>query len=98
MRSRYTAYTQGNIAYIQATMQGQAAEGFDPIEAKRWAQSIRWKRLKILRTYGHKTEPDIYYVEFIVHYVDQGKPQQIKERSEFRRINGRWYYVYGISL
>ncbi len=94
MRSRYTAYSKANIAYIQATMREQAALGFDPIGAEQWAKAVRWKRLKVLRTFPHETDPNCYYVEFTAYMITQGKPQQLNEISEFKRIEGRWYYTH----
>ena len=37
MRSRYTAYTLADIAYIKKTMRGKATIGFDETEAGHWA-------------------------------------------------------------
>ena len=40
MRSRYVAYSQARIEYIQATMRERALLGFDAQEAKEWALSV----------------------------------------------------------
>lgn len=96
MRSRYTAYTQANIPYIQATMRERAAAGYNPVEAARWASSAQWEKLRVISAFAHNTDPDRYYVKFVALYSVQGQPQEINETSEFRRIEGRWYYVDGI--
>ena len=44
MRSRYSAYCLGNIAYIQSTMQGKASLGFDSLANAEWAK--RWYTYK----------------------------------------------------
>jgi SEC-C motif-containing protein len=93
MRSRYTAYTQANIRYIEETMRGKAAVGFNPEEALQWAQLAKWKRLKVLNRYPHESDKDRYYVEFTAYYIWDGKPQSFTEVSEFQKINGKWYYV-----
>ncbi len=93
MRSRYTAYTQANITYIQATMREEAAENFDPIGAEQWARAAKWKWLRVVRTFPHASDEQYYYVEFIAYYILQGQPQKITEISEFKRIAGRWYYT-----
>lgn len=93
MRSRYTAYTQANIAYIQATMRGKASEGFDAADAEIWAKKVKWKRLKVIETFPHKTNLELYYVKFTAHYIWEGKPQQLTETSEFKNIDGIWYYI-----
>jgi len=97
MRSRYTAYSQANIPYIQRTMCGQAAEGFDSITAELWAKEAKWRRLKVLRAFADSSHSDVAYVIFTAYYIWQGKPQSLHETSEFRLIDGRWYYTGAIS-
>lgn len=93
MRTRYTAYTELNMAYIAKTMQGPALAGFDPQSALEWAKQIKWLRLQVLNAsipIGNKA-----YVEFIAHYLFQGRRQSLHEISEFHCIEGHWYYVDG---
>ena len=40
MRSRYAAYSQANIAYIQETMKPPASLNFDADSAKQWALEV----------------------------------------------------------
>ena len=91
MRSRYTAYTKANIAYIVQTQQGHAAENFDPEATRRWAKRAKWLDLTVL-----KTEPvtgQQGFVEFVARYNSSNKVHPIHERSEFQKREGRWYYV-----
>lgn len=97
MRSRYTAYTQANIPYIQRTMCGQAAEGFDALAAESWAKTAKWRRLKVLRSFADSQHNDIAYVSFTAYYIWQGKPQSLHETSEFRLIDGHWRYTCAMS-
>lgn len=92
MRSRYTAYTRGNMTYIQATMREQAAENFDSIAALEWAKTAKWKRLKIVHTFSD-TNTGIAYVKFIAYYIFSGMPKKLMETSAFKQMDGRWYYV-----
>lgn len=92
MRSRYTAYTQGNIDYIQATMREKAAENFDPLSALQWAKTAKWKRLKVIRAFSD-ADTGIAYVEFTAYYIFKGAPQKLVEVSAFKQMDGRWYYV-----
>jgi SEC-C motif-containing protein len=98
MRSRYTAYTQANIAYIQATMRGKAAEGYDPVSAEQWAKSAKWKELKVKRAFFHPSSAAHAFVEFVASYKINGRLQKIQELSEFEQREGRWYYVSGVAL
>ncbi|MFT3742182.1 MAG: YchJ family metal-binding protein [Gammaproteobacteria bacterium] len=93
MRSRYTAYTQSNIDYIQATMQGPATENFNAQQAVDVANATKWRWLKVHRAFPHDTDPDCAYVEFTAFYILYGQPEKLHELSEFKKINGRWYYV-----
>lgn len=95
MRSRYTAYTQANISYIQETMRETAAQDFDPIAAEKWARKSKWKRLQVIDASPHETDVNRYYVKFTAYYISQGKSQQLTEISEFKRIDGKWYYING---
>jgi len=93
MRSRYTAYSQANICYIQATMCDRAAEGYDPIEAARWAKSLVWKGLQVLEVFPHLKDRNRAYVSFVVRYTFQDIWQEMAEVSEFKQYEGKWYYV-----
>jgi SEC-C motif domain protein len=93
MRSRYTAYSQANITYIQATMRDRAAEGYNPLDAANWAKTAVWKGLQVLRAFSHPQDPDLAYVAFVARYTYQNVPQEIIEISEFKRYADVWYYV-----
>jgi SEC-C motif domain protein len=95
MRSRYTAYTQANIDYIQHTMQGKALRGFNPLDAQQWAQHVVWLGLKVIT--ADFSGPDQGFVEFKATFRDGTEVQSMHERSEFHRINGVWFYVDGTS-
>ncbi|PJD93886.1 MAG: preprotein translocase subunit SecA [Legionella sp.] len=96
MRSRYAAYASANIDYIKTTMTGQASDGFDPVSATLWSQRVLWISLHVIRSEmiaaTHGT------VEFIACFVDGKSVQYMHELSEFRFIEGHWYYVDGVSL
>lgn len=90
MRSRYTAYSLAKIDYIAHTMTGPAAKGFDPVEAKRWAQSVRWEKLEVVSS---SMEGDRGEVKFKATFSEGGKKHILAEHSLFHRIQGRWMYV-----
>lgn len=94
MRSRYTAYSQANIPYIQQTMKSPASDNYDPVEAKKWAESIQWLGLDVL---NHSMKGDQGLVEFIATFILHGQKQSMREISEFRRDAGKWYYIKGIQ-
>ncbi len=92
MRSRYSAYHDANIAYIQATMCKKAAEGFDAVEAFAWAKSVKWKQLVVVKS---SQQGDRGQVEFKAYFEHNQTPQVLHEISDFERIDGKWFYVDG---
>jgi SEC-C motif-containing protein len=95
MRSRYTAYTLADIAYIKKTMREKALIGFDEKQAKQWASSVHWLGLEVIVKSMHPTNSSIGYVEFIAKYLDNHIIKTIHEISEFHCIAGEWFYVDG---
>lgn len=96
MRSRYTAYTMANIAYIKDTMRGSALLGFREAEAKRWATNVRWIKLLVLASSMEHASTG--YVEFEAYFVDGYRLKALHEKSKFLWEEGRWYYVGGTHL
>ncbi|MDF1795581.1 MAG: YchJ family protein [Coxiellaceae bacterium] len=92
MRSRYSAYSQANTDYIQQTMQGKAAAGYDPLSSQQWAQSIEWLGLQV---FDHTAQGNEASVTFAARYRDANGTQFIHEKSSFRRIDEAWYYTDG---
>jgi SEC-C motif-containing protein len=92
MRSRYTAYTKANIDYIAATMKSPASDHFDAADAKAWAESVEWGKLKVITS---TTDSDTSTVEFEAHFFEDNKHYVLHEVSAFRRDDGRWYYIDG---
>jgi SEC-C motif-containing protein len=93
MRSRYVAYTRANVDYIANTQIGSAAQGFDKIETKQWAQSVKWLGLKVLKVVAGTELEQAGNVEFKASYKLNGKLQTITENSLFHKINDQWFYV-----
>lgn len=90
MRSRYTAYTLADEAYLKSTWHPNTlATDFDLLEQA----GAKWLGLKITRhenTDGHHA-----IVEFVARYKIHGKAHRLHEVSYFERVAGRWYYVDG---
>ena len=91
MRSRYSAFVRGDVAYLRATWHPDhrpADLALDP--------AVRWLGLEVR---GHRiTGPDTAEVEFVARSRIQGRGQRLHERSRFKRQDGRWLYVDGDIL
>ena len=90
MRSRYTAYTQQNLAYLNATWHPDTRPAHldlsDQADAKWLGLSV--KRHEII-------DADHARVEFVARYKIMGRAHRIHEISRFERVDGRWVYVDG---
>ena len=101
MRSRYTAYHQGQADYLIATRHPTQRY---PDQKTTILQSIAntiWLGLRVLAIDAGQAEDKQGLVEFIAYYTDPltaPKPAQIHERSRFVRQKDRWFYVDGDPL
>ncbi len=90
MRSRYSAYSQGNDDYLLRTWHCStrpAQLNVDPQQS--------WQRLKIIATTAGKMGDDSGEVEFIAIYKINGRAERLHERSRFCRENQQWRYIDG---
>ena len=95
MRSRYAAWTLSRIDYLHATHDPETVETFDRTDAARWAASASWQGLEIVDTEAGGPEDATGMVEFVVRYATDGTKRVLRERSDFRKHEGRWVYVGG---
>lgn len=103
MRSRYTAYTLRDEAYLRATWHPSTRPA-DAILSN--DEKLRWLGLEVksaLRLRQRKAESDIATdsdtVEFVARYKNAGRAHRLHELSRFVRETGadgaRWFYVDG---
>lgn len=97
MRSRYTAYVRGAIEHVVATHAPATRATLDVAGATRWSRDTAWLGLEIVGTVRGGATDDDGEVEFIARGVTLGTPFAQRERSRFRRVAGRWYYVDGVG-
>jgi len=94
MRSRYTAYVLGEIDYIVDSHDPATRHEVDANGARQWSREADWEGLTIHEAKGGEGD-DEGVVEFTARYEMQGREIRHRERAEFKRINGRWYYHDG---
>ena len=97
MRSRYTAYSRADTAYIKKTMRGKPLVSFNEAEAGHWARSVTWVGLEVMDNPRKSPNPDQGFVEFVATYIDQGVTKTIHEISQFQLVAGAWFYVDGLQ-
>ena len=93
MRSRYTAYTQVNMDYLQETMKSPASDHFELQSSQTWAEKSKWLGLIIINTSQDENRGT---VEFIATYTVDNQKYTLHEISEFKQEDGKWYYVDGV--
>jgi SEC-C motif-containing protein len=91
MRSRYSAFVQGDVPYLLATWHSSQR----PDELKLETDG-KWLGLQIKQ---HRvTGTDTAEVEFVARFRVGGKAVRQHERSRFVREGARWFYIDGDVL
>lgn len=93
MRSRYTAFTLGEIPYLQRTWHPSTRPSSIETDDK-----VRWLGLKIKRTGQGGADDNEGIVEFVARYKIDGRGHRLHEISRFVKENGQWFYVDGELL
>jgi SEC-C motif-containing protein len=90
MRSRYTAYTLGDAAYLLSTWHAStrpASLRLDEVPVPNWIG------LKVLR---HEQQDETHaIVAFVARYKLNGRAFKLEETSRFVKENGHWFYIDG---
>ena len=100
MRSRYSSYVLGGYGdYLLATWLPSMSKGLTSTELS--VRSVDWVSLTIV---AKSQQGNNGYVEFNAYFLNKESNERSmprtrygvqNEKSVFRRINGRWYYVGG---
>lgn len=98
MRSRYTAYVRGAIDYLIETHDASTRGEVDRAAITAWSRQTEWLGLDVLETVRGEPGDDEGIVEFVARGRSSGAPFVHRERSQFRRRDGRWFYVAGTEL
>jgi SEC-C motif domain protein len=88
MRSRFTAFALNNPQYLLDTWHRSTRPRTLTLDAE-----IDWYRLDVLATTAGGPLDRDGTVEFEAHFRHDGKRGSQHELSQFRREDGRWYYV-----
>jgi len=97
MRSRYAAYVRGEIDYLVETHDPETRASMDVAAATLSSRETEWAGLEIVSTSAGGLDDETGVVEFIARGVTRGQPFALRERSRFRRDEGRWVYVDGTT-
>jgi SEC-C motif-containing protein len=95
MRSRYSAFVRGAVDYLIDTHDPSTRAAADRTSLTQFCRDTGWLGLEIVDTQKGGEDDDEGIVEFVARGVTKGSPFAQRERSRFRRTDGRWYYVDG---
>lgn len=95
MRSRYTAYTLGNVDYILATWAQQTRQSVNSASLVKSCNETEYLSLKIIAKNAGTRKHSQGQVEFEVKFKHLGKLQTHQETSNFIKQDGLWYYLDG---
>ncbi|MSQ04098.1 MAG: hypothetical protein EXR71_19785 [Myxococcales bacterium] len=100
MRSRYTAYAVGDIAYVMRTTDPTGPCGRADTQA--WAAEVRQFSASVsfdgLDVRAASASGDSGQVTFFARLTHTGADVSFGERSRFVRRDGQWLYVDGDRL
>ena len=90
MRSRYSAFALGELAYVlESWHPGTRPDRVDP------DPGLRWVGLEVVATEGGGPGERRGAVEFRARWTRGAGSGVLAERSRFVRQSGRWWYVDG---
>ncbi|NNL57592.1 MAG: YchJ family protein [Pseudomonadales bacterium] len=99
MRARYSAYVIANIDFLHDSLHPGGRESFDFDATKAWAETSQWQGLQILDSKAGQANDKVGSVEFSARYTDaDGQVHQHSERSQFKKVDGNWYFCDGQSI
>lgn len=91
MRSRYTAFTLGNLDYIEGTCTEEALGTLNRADLERSLPETKWLEMKVRETSGGSVEDVEGTVTFSFRYTYGGREHSQTELGRFVR-QARWLY------
>jgi len=95
MRSRYTAYVNKEIPYLQTSLHPDHRKDYNEKTTREWAESADWLGLDIVRTEAGGADDKEGTVEFIASFSHEGKKTEHHEVASFQKMDGNWFFVHG---
>ena len=95
MRSRYCAFVKELVDYLIETHDPETVKSVSKASLAQCARDTMWLGLEIVATERGGEDDDTGVVEFIARGASKGRPFAQRERSRFRKLDGRWVYTDG---
>ncbi len=98
MRSRYSAFAKGEIAYILQSVHPDKREEHDEKSIRSWSESSQWQGLEILETRDGLADDETGSVEFVAKFSQKGRPNRHHELAHFKKHEGQWFFHDGATV
>lgn len=95
MRARYSAFATQQAEFLHESLHPDHRHDHDVAATRRWAEDSQWLGLEILSVEAGGPDDSEGAVEFIATYKEHGLLRPYHELSNFRKLDGIWYYVDG---
>lgn len=92
MRSRYVAFTLGNLDHIERTNTEHAMESFNRVDMEASLPGTEWIGLDIIETDRGQEADETGSVKFSFRYRNGGRELSQFELASFQRVDGEWRY------
>lgn len=96
MRSRYTAFAEGEMDYIYKTHHESTRKELDMDGVKSWATNSKWLGLEIKDSENGQESDSVGKVEFKCKFEFNGNLQIHHELSTFKKEGKEWFFVDGV--
>lgn len=94
LRSRYTAFTRGDIDYIFNTHHSKTRGEIKRDEIEEWSRESEWKGLQIVQKEAGTSTDEKGTLVFCARYEDaEGKPQEHWEQALFEKEGVYWRFL-----
>ncbi len=98
MRARYTAYATHNIDFIFKSHHPSSVSSVDRESTEAWSNNAEWLGLEVNKTELGGPSDEAGFVEFVARYKFQGATIPHRERAQFEKLEGKWFFVDGKEL
>ena len=95
MRSRFSAFCMNNFQYLNDSHHPAKRSALSPVQLKQKSSQTNWISLRIIDTENGQPEQDIGLVEFAACFEEEGRYYELREKSNFLKGDGRWFYLDG---
>ena len=92
MRSRYVAFTLGDLDHVERTCTDHALDTFNRVDLEASLPDTEWIGLEILHTEGGEEGDEDGTVKFSFRYRKAGRDFSQLEIASFRQVDGDWRY------